>query len=78
MASGFSIFATILAGDFFSEIIFCNSFISFTDLTKDKPIHSMPVSKANSKSARSLLVKQGKDILVFGRFTPFFDFNSPP
>ena len=35
-------------------------------------------SKANSKSSRSLAVKQGKDIFVFGRFTPFFEFNSPP
>ena len=48
----------------------------------ERPMHPYTVgllsSTATSRSARSLSVSEGNEIFVFGRFTPFLDFNGPP
>ena len=52
--------------------------MSVTLLTNDKPIHSKSFSNAKSKSRKSFKVKHGKEIFVFGKFTPFFEDKVPP
>ena len=51
--------------------------MSSTFRTNESPIHSTPILSEKSKSARSFGVRQGSEILVFGRFTPFLDLRSP-
>ena len=79
IASGFSILAIIgiLCSECFS-INFSNCLTSFFVLTNDKAIQSKLFSIANNASSLSFFVRAGKEILVFGRLTPFFDFNPPP
>ena len=52
--------------------------MSVTERTKDKPIHSTLFFSAKSKSNKSFLVRQGNDIFVLGRFTPFLEESVPP
>ena len=47
--------------------------ISSADLTNDSPIHSIFSLCINAKSFLSFLVRLGKDIIVSGKLTPFFD-----
>ena len=78
-ASGFSIFEIIgiSKSEYFFTIRF-KSKTSFLCLTKDKAIQSTPFLIAKTASLISLSVKAGREILVLGRFTPFFEFNTPP
>ena len=77
-ASGFSIFAITLALPPVLEIRCLRSIISCAERTNDSPIQSTSCSMANARSFSSFSVKLGKDILVFGKLTPFFEDKTPP
>ena len=55
-----------------------SSTMSVTERTKESPIQSKSLSSAKSKSRKSFFVKQGREIFVFGRFTPFLEESVPP
>ncbi|MNY67132.1 hypothetical protein D3C86_2046590 [compost metagenome] len=56
----------------------CKSCKSRGVFTNESAIQSTFCSIAKIASAISFSVKAGKEIFVFGRLTPFLDFNSPP
>ena len=77
-ASGFSILAITFAWCLRAEICFFNSIISCAERTNESAIQSAPLSSANCKSFSSFSVKEGKEIEVLGKFTPFLEERIPP
>ena len=77
-ASGFSILEMILAGCPFSSILLCRSIRSSAERTKDNAIQFTGCFRMNSRSVKSFSVKLGREILVFGRFTPLLEESTPP
>ena len=62
----------------FFLIIFFNSFISFSLLTKDRAIQSTSFLRPNIKSLISLSVTEESFISLSGRLTPFLSRSFPP
>ena len=77
-ASGFSILAITFAWCLRAEICFFNSIMSCAERTNESAIQSAPLSSAKCKSFSSFSVKEGKEIEVLGKFTPFFEERIPP
>ena len=63
---------------FFFFISLFNLRTSSASLTKDNATQDMLWLKTKSKSSRSFFVKQGSDILVFGKLTPLLELSAPP
>ena len=78
IASGFSIFAITFAFAFLVAIICFNSMMSLAERTNESPIQSTSCANAKSKSSKSFGVKEGIEMRVFGKLTPFLDDNIPP
>ena len=78
-ASGFSILAIIgIFSSVFSCISFLKSSISLACRTNERAIQSTSCLIAKRASLISFSVNAGKEISVFGKFTPFLDFKAPP
>ena len=78
IAWGFSIFEII--GIWWSQYLDINSLssrTSFFDLTNERATQSKEFFTAKITSLMSFSVSAGCEILVYGRLTPFFDFNNP-
>ena len=77
-ASGFSIFEIIFVLLFLASNLFLSPSKSFTLRTNDRATQSNFCSMINSRSSTSFSVSAGNEILVSGKFIPFFEERIPP
>ncbi len=77
-ASGFSIFAMMLALPSASRITPRSSSTSAARRTNDNPTKSTPWLRTNRASSLSFIVRDGAEMLTPGRFIPFRSLSTPP